>query len=209
MAEKTHKNESLIKLLVVLLVILIGALLYQSWMMYDLRKTVARLSLPVAATTPGPVTSSHQLPKPLMHQGIKNRPLPPSHPFVAMQQMQQQMDRWFDDSMKQFFNKNQRSPFFSANLNSRVSVVDGKDDFQVILHVPNLNKENITVDINGHQLTLSGRVDFNNKKNRGMQEMVSSQFTRSFTLPQDVDPQSMQSKYHDGKLMLMFKKGKN
>lgn len=87
-----------------------------------------------------------------------------------------------------------------------MSVVEGNDDYQVLIQIPNIKKADITINIEGNQLTISRKTSGKQTSNQGYHQQYTSRFTKSFTLPRNVNPNSMKSICKDGHLKLIFNK---
>ena len=110
-------------------------------------------------------------------------------------------DNWFDD----FFYPAAKgadkvsTPFW----NPRVDIYDDKDAIVVKAEVPGVEKKDLFVDLKGRVLTLKGERSYDNevKKDKYFRrETRFGRFERSFTLPTDVDPESIKAEYKDGVL---------
>lgn len=108
-----------------------------------------------------------------------------------------------------FFNENagkfERNVFFTP----RTDIVETAKSFDVQVSLPGLKKDEIKIDVNGDMLTISGERKLNNENKEDKYHMVESfygKFTRSFTLPENVDKQNIQAELTDGILNLSIPK---
>jgi HSP20 family protein len=94
------------------------------------------------------------------------------------------------------------------NGSPRTNLRDNGDSFQVIAEVPGLSKDDLNIKIQGNYLELSGSRKSDAPKgfkaHRVEREMAS--FTRSFTLPADVDVEKIEAVLKDGLLTLALPK---
>ena len=90
-----------------------------------------------------------------------------------------------------------------------VNITENKDDFKVSLAVPGMKKDDFNIDVNGSMLTIScekeeNKEDKDARYNR--KEYSYSSFSRSFTLPDDVNKEKIDAHYEDGVLKLSLPK---
>ena len=108
-------------------------------------------------------------------------------------------DRFFDDD---FFTA--RSRWLPA-----VNIKDEKDHFEIEVAAPGLRKEDFNVSIENGLLMISCEKEEKKDEkedNYARKEFSYRSFYRSFTLPENVDPDSIEAKYNDGILKLRLKK---
>jgi HSP20 family protein len=77
--------------------------------------------------------------------------------------------------------------------------------------LPGVEKNDIAIDVKNNVLTLKGErstEETDKKENWYRRERVSGSFTRSFELPDDVDPEKISADYKDGVLKLRPQNGK-
>ena len=89
------------------------------------------------------------------------------------------------------------------------NITEQKDAFEVSLAAPGMKKEDFKVDIEGGMLTVSAEKeksteDRDSKFTR--REYSYSSFSRSFTLPEDIDRNAITAAYQDGILKLALPK---
>lgn len=82
----------------------------------------------------------------------------------------------------------------------KTNLYDQGDSFEIMAEVPGLEKDDITIRVQGNYLEISGE-----KKNDTPEgykahrvERTSASFSRSFTLPADVDAEKVVAKLRDG-----------
>lgn len=110
-------------------------------------------------------------------------------------------DFFDDDWMKTRFTNGDRLP--------AVNVVDNKDNYEIEVAAPGLKKEDFTVSIENGVLTISGKTEKEEeekKKNYTRKEFSSMSFTKSFTLPENVEQEGVEAKCKEGVLKLTLKK---
>jgi len=90
-----------------------------------------------------------------------------------------------------------------------ITEVDGQ--YNVSVAAPGMKKDDFKIDLEGDVLTVSAEKE-ESKEDKGKQynrrEYNYSSFSRSFTLPKDVDRDKIEAKYEDGVLNLVLLKNK-
>lgn len=92
-----------------------------------------------------------------------------------------------------------------------VDIIERKDGIVVKAEVPGLEKDNFKVSVEDGVLTLSGekKVEIDEKdkdQNFHRSERVYGSFSRSFTLPSNVDQKNVSAKYRNGVLEVTLPK---
>lgn len=90
----------------------------------------------------------------------------------------------------------------------RTNLYDTGDAFQVVAEVPGISKEHLNVRIQGNYLELSGSRQSDTPRGYKAHriERDTASFTRSFTLPADVDADKIEAVLQDGLLTLVLPK---
>jgi HSP20 family protein len=86
-----------------------------------------------------------------------------------------------------------------------VNITENKDDYSVSLAVPGMKKDDFKIDVDGNMLTIScekGESKEEKDKKFTRKEYNYSSFSRSFTLPDEVNKEKIDAKYEDGVLKL-------
>lgn len=116
--------------------------------------------------------------------------------------------RRFSEMMDEFFNE-------SLNLGDRSGFVPGiditEDDKQYNIQValPGMKKNDINIGLDDRTLTISGERKHEKEDKNVKYHIVESrygQFERSFTLPENAEPDSLDARYEDGILKLTVQK---
>jgi HSP20 family protein len=116
----------------------------------------------------------------------------------------------FDDFFRPWNEWFNTGNVFGRTLNvPAVNITDNKDDFLVSLAVPGMKKDDFNIDVNGNMLTIScenegEKEDKTSKYTR--KEYNYSSFSRSFTLPEEVNKEKIDARYQDGVLKLSLPK---
>ncbi len=90
-----------------------------------------------------------------------------------------------------------------------VNIVEYKDDFKLSFAVPGMKKSDFKIDVTGNLLTISSEKEESKDEkdeNYSRQEYNYSSFTRSFTLPEEVNKEKIDATYVDGILKLVLPK---
>lgn len=90
-----------------------------------------------------------------------------------------------------------------------VDIYEDNDTFLLKLELPEMNKEDIKVNLNENVLAISGERRFENEDKRDGYHRVErsyGQFYRSFTLPPNVNTEAINAEYKDGILRLSLPK---
>lgn len=90
-----------------------------------------------------------------------------------------------------------------------VNIIENKDDFNVSLAVPGMKKDDFKIDVSGNILTISCEKEEEKKESDATysrEEYNYSSFSRSFTLPEDVDKEKIDAHYENGELSISLPK---
>ena len=104
------------------------------------------------------------------------------------------IDRFFNDSLA-------RSGGSAYSFVPRVDILEEEKSFEIHVAVPGMNKDDFKIDLNDNYLTISGeRKNSREKKENNFHsvEIQYGTFSRSFTLPENVDANGISAKYVDG-----------
>lgn len=86
-----------------------------------------------------------------------------------------------------------------------VNITEQKNDFVVSLAAPGLKKEDFNIDVDGNMLTISSEKE-ESKEEKGKKftrkEYNYSSFSRSFSLPEEVNKEKIEASYEDGVLKI-------
>jgi len=122
-----------------------------------------------------------------------------------LNRMRREMERTFEE------------PFFQSPplLNRKVEISppcdleDTEGHYLFALDLPGINKDDIQIDISGNQLTISGERQEEKRQDKDSQRYVERRygsFTRSFTLPSEVDADKVEANYDNGVLRIAVPK---
>ncbi len=133
-------------------------------------------------------------------------------PYQEIQRIQQEMDRVFNSAFNGFGTVPSLQNSFADK--SAIAPMDLKEDqsrYIVTMDIPGANDSNISVNLDGQQLTVSGEQNFNQQKqddqgNVILQKHRSGKFQRSITLPQPVKQSSLTTQVDHGVLTITVSK---
>lgn len=84
-----------------------------------------------------------------------------------------------------------------------VNITEQQNDYLVSLAAPGLKKEDFKIDVDGNMLTISSEKEESKEekdKKFNRKEYSYSSFSRSFTLPQEINKEKIEARYEDGVL---------
>lgn len=114
----------------------------------------------------------------------------------------------FDDFFKPLNEWLGNSGFFGPVMNiPAINITEEKNDYRVSMAVPGLKKEDLKIDVSGNILTISSEKETNqedNDKKFTRKEYNYSSFSRSLTLPDEINKEKIEAKYEDGLLKIVL-----
>lgn len=115
--------------------------------------------------------------------------------------------------MEEFFSDFRlRSPLRELEAEPRIKmdVAETDLDYTVKAEIPGVKKEDIKVEIEGNQISISAETQKQTEEKKGEMVVRSERYYgkqyRRFTLPHEVDEEKAQAKYQDGVLELCLPK---
>jgi len=122
--------------------------------------------------------------------------------------LQDRINRLFDQTLRTFYPEGEEE-LERGTWAPAVDIHETEDSFVVKADLPGMNKDDIQVDLKDSTLTLKGEKRFEDKVSKDNYiriERAYGTFTRSFTLPQNVDADKIKAKYKDGVLEIILPK---
>jgi HSP20 family protein len=120
----------------------------------------------------------------------------------------ERMPSVFDDFFKPWNEWFDNGNLWNRTINiPAVNITDNKEDFQVSLAVPGMKKDDFKIDVDGNMLTISSEKEETKEekdKKFTRKEYNYSSFSRSFTLPDEINREKIDAKYEDGVLKIML-----
>jgi HSP20 family protein len=125
--------------------------------------------------------------------------------------------RVFPSIMDNFFNNDRFLLDFNGsfpditfdNLLPDANIVEHKNEFQIELAAPGLDKKDFNIEIKNGILSISAEKEEESKteeKNYLTKEFSYNSLYRSFTLPDSIKPEKIDAKYENGILKIMLPK---
>ena len=90
-----------------------------------------------------------------------------------------------------------------------VNITEEKNDYKITMAVPGMKRDDFRVDVAGNIMTISAETEQNKEeenKKYTRKEYNYSSFSRSFTLPDEVNKEGIEAKYADGVLTILLQK---
>ena len=114
-----------------------------------------------------------------------------------------ELENW-NERIHRFFGEYPTTDF---NYYPHVDISEDEDNIYVEAEIPGVKKEDIKITLQDNILTITGeKKKENNKKNFFRSERVYGSFTRSFTLPDDINSDSVEAKFDNGILNITIQK---
>ena len=89
-----------------------------------------------------------------------------------------------------------------------VNITENKDNYEVALAVPGMKKDDFKIAVDGNMLTISSEKEETKEEKEDKKftrkEYNYSSFSRSFTLPEEVNQEKIEAKYENGELRLVL-----
>jgi len=106
------------------------------------------------------------------------------------------IDRFFSDSLAPTGRGGSSYSFVP-----KVDILENDTAYEINVAVPGLAKDEFKIDLNDNFLTISGERKFSKEKKENNLHVVETQygnFSRSFSLPENVDASKISAKYNNG-----------
>ncbi|MCE2733637.1 MAG: Hsp20/alpha crystallin family protein [Cyclobacteriaceae bacterium] len=116
----------------------------------------------------------------------------------------------FSNIIDRFFNESvARSGGSVYAFTPRVDIIENEKSFEIMVAVPGMNKEDFSIDINENYLTVSGERKFTKERKENAFRSIETQygsFSRSFSLPENIDINKIEAEYKNGILEIVLPK---
>ncbi|MDX5418549.1 MAG: Hsp20/alpha crystallin family protein [Hymenobacteraceae bacterium] len=122
--------------------------------------------------------------------------------------MEQEMPQTFSSMLDRFFNESVNSRGLTG-FTPHVDACETEKGYELEIALPGIHKEDIAIDFQEGKLTISGERRFEKKEEGRRYQMLETQygtFSRSFYLPDNVDPDKISAHLQDGILMVTVPK---
>ena len=114
------------------------------------------------------------------------------------------------NNLSDFFDDNWlKTKFANGDWSPAINVIDNEGNYEIEVAAPGIKKEDFKVSVEKGLLTISGQTEKESeekKKNYTRKEFSSRSFSRSFTLPDNVNDEDVNAKYDNGILKLTLTK---
>lgn len=131
------------------------------------------------------------------------------NPFRELDEMQNRLSRFFGGTSRR---SNGREEITVAEWSPLVDITEDDKEYLVKAELPEVKKNDVKVRVEDGVLFISGERNLE-KEEKGKRyhriERAYGSFTRSFTLPEDADPNEVHAEFKDGVLNLRVLKDKN
>ena len=118
----------------------------------------------------------------------------------------ERMPSVFDDFFKPWNEWFDNGGILGRTMNvPAVNITENKDAYMVSLAAPGLKKDDFKIAVEGNMLTISSEKEETKEekdKKFTRKEYSYSSFSRSFTLPEEINKEKIDAKYEDGVLKL-------
>lgn len=118
------------------------------------------------------------------------------------------MIRDFGDAFENF-GESLRIPRTERALTPRTDISETDKEYEIVLEISGMDRKDLTLEVAGDVLTVSGEKKFEDKKegkNYITVERNYGKFSRSFRLPENTDEKAIKADYKDGVLRLTVPK---
>jgi HSP20 family protein len=88
-----------------------------------------------------------------------------------------------------------------------VNITEGDGKYQVMLAAPGLKKDDFHIDVDGNLITISAETKSEKEEKEEQftrKEYNYTSFSRTFTLPENIDKDRIEAKYENGELKLVL-----
>ena len=124
---------------------------------------------------------------------------------------QDPFDQIFESMMPAFFRPVRMNELAAERLGTKpsIDILDRENEILVRAEVPGVKKEDLSIEVQGNQLFLSGRHEDESEQEQGnylYRERRFGSFTRSIQLPEDVDGDKVKASCQDGILEITLPK---
>src|SRR5437870_11135379 len=119
-------------------------------------------------------------------------------PFRGISSFQEQMSRMFEDTVRGRTDQSALTTWAPA-----VDIYETEHELVVKADLPDVNEKDLDIRVENNVLTIRGERKFENsvsEDNYLRIERASGTFSRSFSLPNTVDPDAIKAEYRDGVL---------
>jgi len=125
-------------------------------------------------------------------------------PLATFGQLRHELDRFFSDSLPEINGR-----WASRQANPSLNIREDAEQFIVDMEVPGLKMEDLSVEVVGNQLMVAGKWSVgaeDDKSNYLRCERASGEFSRTVTLPTEINTAKAQAVLKDGVMTITLPK---
>ncbi len=128
-----------------------------------------------------------------------------NNPFYSTSDLSREFGRLFDDLLNPNMNRGYRK---DTSFVPACEVEEAEGCFRLNLEMPGVKKEDIQMEVNHHQLLISGERQTSRKKENdyAYSEREYGKFRRAFSLPVGTEVSQIEASYQDGVLSIYVPK---
>ncbi len=119
----------------------------------------------------------------------------------------------FNNRIQRFFGEYPMNFEWSHSFNPRVDISEDEKNIFINAEIPGVKKDEIKISLQDNILTISGekKSETEEKKDKNFyrSERIFGSFTRSFTLPDEINPDKVEAKFEDGILKVKIEKSES
>lgn len=127
---------------------------------------------------------------------------------LTLSRLSERKPTLFDDFFKPWNEWFDYGEFTGRTLNvPAVNITEHKDEYLVSLAVPGMKKDDFHIDVDGNMLTISSEKEESKEEKEQKftrKEYSYYNFSRSFTLPDEINREKIDAKYDDGVLKIVL-----
>lgn len=135
------------------------------------------------------------------------------NPFREMNSFEDRMNRLFDETVSGFFGSRGSADRLGQSTQNwfapSADIQENDNHLYLDFELPGVNEKDVKVTLDNNVLTVEGERRQERKSEKGSwlhQECCYGSFSRSFTLPGTVDPNSVEANFNDGVLEIRIEK---
>lgn len=128
-----------------------------------------------------------------------------SDPFRELFDLQRSINKLFNES----YGDTGREGVALSTWAPAVDVFEDENSYLIKLELPEINREDVKVNLNENTLTISGERRLENEEKRDAYHRIErsyGQFYRSFSLPPNVNAETINAQFKDGVLRVTLPK---
>lgn len=115
----------------------------------------------------------------------------------------------FRSFIDRFFNEDFYTGDESSHFSPKVDIAETDSQFEIDFYIPGVAKDQVTIDLNEGQLTVSGERKLNKEdKGRNFRTVEShyGSFRRTFQLPDNINQEGVNATFENGVLQIVIPK---